>query len=265
MTDQVMIPDTRIVTTETYDVLNVEAFMAWLEGQPDGEMVGRSRSDDSCPIATYLSLAGWSEAFADPDIYGQLTFGGEAIEEHPTPKWARAFMAGVDAWDDPNAGYDRPVTAAEARAILHVVLWGRSSEALGVAGGRAYPPRRAVRPGGDRGGRRMTTPTPVEDTNQLPDLYSMEPEERATLSDIDFLRAWAHRRPGIDLEPVCDLLERAERATDRESAGWYRRRLRTVRQGIEAAVREREEARRAQGAAWEAPDVSEATTGGEPS
>jgi hypothetical protein len=86
----------------------------------------------------------------------------------------------------------------------------------------------------------MTTPTPVDDTNQLPDLYSMEPEERAALSDIDFLRAWAHRRPGIDMESVCELLERAERTTDEESAGWYRRRLRTVRQGIEAAMRERE-------------------------
>jgi hypothetical protein len=93
----------------------------------------------------------------------------------------------------------------------------------------------------------MTTPAPVDDTQAL--------------------RGYLVECPvGFDHDAVKDLLERLDRAIAADSveaAAWYRRRLRTVRQGIEAAVREREEARRAQGAAWEAPDAVEATTGEE--
>jgi hypothetical protein len=75
----------------------------------------------------------------------------------------------------------------------------------------------------------MTNPTPVDDTQAL--------------------RGYLVECPvGFDHDAVKDLLERLERAISADSveaAAWYRRRLRTVRQGIEAAMREREEAQAA--------------------
>jgi hypothetical protein len=75
----------------------------------------------------------------------------------------------------------------------------------------------------------MTVPTPVDDTQALKGYLVECPV-------------------GFDHDAVKDLLERLDRAISADSveaAAWYRRRLRTVRQGIEAAVREREEARAA--------------------
>jgi Arc/MetJ family transcription regulator len=85
--------------------------------------------------------------------------------------------------------------------------------------------------------------------------------------DATAIRAWLTDRPEDDYhDTLRDLVERADRAAEAgaEAAAWYRRRLRTIRQGIEAAVREREEARKAWATERGLPEPVEATTGEAP-
>lgn len=96
--------------------LEREDFLAWLTSQPEGSIVGRSRSRHECPIVNCLETT-------KRDFRGRVmcfyaaagTYGvyGSRQPGWPMPPWMGAFVRRIDTQDRHN------VAREEALAALH--------------------------------------------------------------------------------------------------------------------------------------------------
>lgn len=96
------------MSTEADEILDLEAFEAWLAEQPARRYVGEVAIPDACPLATFLHARGYPDA-----TVGIRLFSPTGDSENLTaPDWARAFVAEVD-----RVAANR-ITAARARKAL---------------------------------------------------------------------------------------------------------------------------------------------------
>lgn len=83
-------------------------FEEWLRGKDANEVVGYTKKEACCPIATFLSGTG------QPVGVGRI-FVKIGDKSHELPKWATDFIDNVD--NSKITSYS-PVSASEALAIL---------------------------------------------------------------------------------------------------------------------------------------------------
>lgn len=93
--------------------LELQKFRNWLNGKPQNEVVGEARRSACCPVAQYLTSAGWSYVSVLPAAVSGTILGMDyRVCDAELPGWLIPFVDSVDTCND-------PVTAFHALHILN--------------------------------------------------------------------------------------------------------------------------------------------------
>ena len=85
---------------------------AWLAAQDAAAIVGRPRTGDRCPLATYVRAHGFPSGQIDSDAFLP---DGNPFQFRALPAWASVFVHDTDMGA---AGFRPPMTAAAPHPIL---------------------------------------------------------------------------------------------------------------------------------------------------